>query len=305
MKFIKSETLNKHWLNFLILLRDALVIWVKYYLISTTGAFILSAAKSKHQVLTVINVYEHLLGMLFLLAIITVPSLLIMFNLLSLTGAFSSFKKLISKLVSQRRRIILFGILPIFHAYSQGMKTFSHYSIEYFSTQSLRLGLALLFLNFLVVFVKERYLGYLFYASNSVQTLESDFTPYGKENIYSFDERGTKNLKSPFTQGEVNLKVISLLTPISRKFVKTADGRYHFVNSRYINALFILHKIALFFKGIKKAIQYQSPAAISSIMAHEGKVMTVKQRQIYALIVLVLVSLLFNALYGWVGGWLS
>ncbi|MCL2113269.1 MAG: hypothetical protein FWH31_04890 [Streptococcaceae bacterium] len=304
MKFIKFTTLNKHWLNFLMLLKDGLIIYANYYIVSMAGALVLSVAKSKPQVLEVVGVYESLIGTLFLLTIVFIPVFAILLNLEKPSGMLSSLRKVLNKFVSKRRSIILFGLFASLHVYSDGMERLSHHSIGDFTPQLLQLSLAMLLLRFFIAEGKERYLGYLFYVSksnSSFLTLEGDFTPYAKENITFFDECGTKNLECPFVQGEVKLNVRCLLTPISRKFVKTPDGHYHFVNSRYIDALFALHKIAMFFKGIRKAIKYQSPAAIRSIMKHEVKVMTAKQRQIYALILLVLVSVLSNYFYYWLG----
>ena len=251
--------------------------------------------------LEIVGVYENLLGTLFILAITVLPVLAVFLNLANPATILGDLKKIIHQFISKRRLIIRYGLLPLLHAYSIGMKTFSQYSLENFFTQYLHLVLALFILNFFIAEGKERYLGNLFYASksNSSVTLETDFTPYGRKNITSFDEGGTKNLETSFTQGEVNLNVRFLLTPIKRKFVKTPEGIYHFVNSRYIDTLFILHKTAMFFKGIAKAIKYKSPAALNSVLKNEGVVMTAKQRQIYALILLVLVSALFNYLYIW------
>lgn len=50
-----------------------------------------------------------------------------------------------------------------------------------------------------------------------------------------------------------------------------------------------------------KAIKYKSLDALSSVVEHEGKVMTSKQHLIYELILLVLVTLSFNAIYVWLG----
>lgn len=303
MKFIKSTTLNKHWLNFLILLKDALAICFTYYFFSGFGGLILAISTPKHLVLDIVSVYEALLGTLFIFAMTVLPIFAVFFNLNNPSTILESFKKIGYKYISKRRIIISYGLLPLLHAYSIGMKTFSHYSLELFCTQYLHLILASFILNFFIAEGKERYLGNLFYASksNSSATLETDFTPYGRKNITSLDERGCKNLETSFTQGEVNLNVRFLLTPIKRKFVKTPEGIYHFVNSRYIDTLFILHKTAMFFKGIAKAIKYKSPAALNSVLKNEGVVMTAKQRQIYALILLVLVSALFNYLYIWMG----
>ena len=303
MKLIKSTTLNKHWLNFLILLKDILAVFLTYYFISWFGGLILASSISKHQVLEIVGVYENLFGTLFIFSMTVIPVLAVFLNLNNPSTIVESFKKIGYKYISKRKLIVRYGLLPLLHAYSVGMKTFSHYSLEYFFTQYLHLILALLILNFFIAEGKERYLGNLFYASksNSSATLETDFTPYARKNISSFDEHGTKNLETSFTQGEVSLNVRFLLTPIKRKFVKTPEGIYHFVNSRYIDTLFILHKISMFFKGIVKAIKYKSPATLNSVLKNEGGVMTAKQRQIYALILLVLVSALFNYLYIWLG----
>lgn len=303
MKLIKSTALNKHWLNFLILLKDFLAICIVYYFISWVGGLIIDITTSKHQVLKVVSVYETLFGFIIFLALMV---LIIQAGLLNLNSPFDllgNLKTIINRLIRKRRIVVLYGLLPSLHIYSIGMKSFSHYSFEHFFTQYLHLFLVLMIVNFFIAEGKERYLGNLFYASksNSSATLETDFTPYGRKNISSFDEHGTKNLETSFTQGEVSLNVRFLLTPIKRKFVKTPEGIYHFVNSRYIDALFILHKIAMFFKGIAKAIKYKSPAALNSVLKNEGVVMTAKQRQIYALILLVLVSALFNYLYIWLG----
>ncbi|WKB49892.1 hypothetical protein QYH60_13520 (plasmid) [Lactococcus lactis subsp. lactis] len=303
MKFIQSETLNKQLLNVLILLKDALYILLKYYILCTIGAIILSITNSKTQVLKVVNVYEALLGTLFLLAVIVVPSFLIMSRFGSFTSLLSSLKNAFHQFINKRRMIILYGILPLTHAYSIGMKSLNHFSFDTVMTHLLQMFLTLLLMDFFIAAVKERYLGTLFFAtpSNSTLSVEGTFTPYGRKSISSLTESGTKNLENSFSQGQVNLNITALLTPISRKFVKTPDGLYHFVNSRYVIVLFTLHKIRLFFKGIIKAIKYKSLDALSSVVEHEGKVMTSKQRLIYELILLVLVTLSFNAIYIWLG----
>lgn len=307
MKFIQSETLNKQLLNVLILLKDALYILLKYYLLCTIGALILSITTSKTQVLKVVNIYESLLGTLFLLTVIVVPSFLIMVTFMSSFGSFSpllsSLKKAFHQFINKRRMIILYGILPLTHAYSVGMKSLNHFTFDTVMTHLSQMFLTLLLMDFFIAAVKERYLGTLFFAtpSNSTLSVEGAFTPYGRKSISSLTESGTKNLENSFSQGHVNLNITALLTPISRKFVKTPDGLYHFVNSRYVIVLFTLHKIRLFFKGMIKAIKYKSLDALSSVVEHEGKVMTSKQRLIYELILLVLVTLSFNAIYVWLG----
>ncbi|MDG4969820.1 hypothetical protein [Lactococcus lactis] len=303
MKFIQSETLNKQLLNVLILLKDALYILLKYYILCTIGAIILSITNSKTQVLKVVNVYEALLGTLFLLAVFVVPSFLIMSRFGSFTSLLSSLKNAFHQFINKRSMIILYGILPLTHAYSVGMKSLNHFSFDTVMTHLLQMFLTLLLMDFFIAAVKERYLGTLFFAtpSNSTLSVEGTFTPYGRKSISSLTESGTKNLENSFSQGQVNLNITALLTPISRKFVKTPDGLYHFVNSRYVIVLFTLHKIRLFFKGMIKAIKYKSLDALSSVVEHEGKVMTSKQRLIYELILLVLVTLSFNAIYVWLG----
>ncbi|KSU19429.1 hypothetical protein [Lactococcus lactis] len=303
MKFIQSETLNKQLLNVLILLKDALYILLKYYLLCTIGAIILSITNSKTQVLKVVNVYEALLGTLFLLAVIVVPPFLIMSRFGSFTSLLSSLNNAFHQFINKRRMIILYGILPLTHAYSVGMKSLNHFSFDTVMTHLSQMFLTLLLMDFFIAAVKERYLGTLFFAtpSNSTLSVEGTFTPYGRKSISSLTESGTKNLENSFSQGQVNLNITALLTPISRKFVKTPDGLYHFVNSRYVIVLFTLHKIRLFFKGMIKAIKYKSLDALSSVVEHEGKVMTSKQRLIYELILLVLVTLSFNAIYVWLG----
>ena len=166
MKFIQSETLNKQLLNVLILLKDALYILLKYYLLCTIGAIILSIITSKTQVLMVVNVYEALLGTFFLLAVIVVPSFFIMSTFMSSFGGFpsllSSLKKAFYQFINKRRMIILYGILPLVHAYSVGMKSLHHFSFDTVMTHLSQMFLTLLLMDFFIAAVKERYLGTLF-----------------------------------------------------------------------------------------------------------------------------------------------
>ena len=300
MKFIQSETLSKQLLNALILLKDALFILLKYLILCTIGTLFLTVVKSESQMLKIISVNEIYIAPLVIFVIIA-PSILSQF--LKVPNGIELFKNLSNKIISNRRSLILYGILPLVHAYSVGIKALSQFAFGTVMTHFLQMFLTLLLMDFFIAAVKERYLGTLFFAtpSNSTLSVEGTFTPYGRKSISSLTESGTKNLENSFTQGQVNLNITALLTPISRKFVKTPDGLYHFVNSRYVIVLFTLHKIRLFFKGMIKAIKYKSLDALSSVVEHEGKVMTSKQRLIYELILLVLVTLSFNTIFVWLG----
>lgn len=304
MKFIQSETLNKQLLNVLILLKDALYILLKYYLLCTIGAIILSITNSKTQVLKVVNVYEALLGTLFLLAVIVVPSFLIMSRFGSFTSLLSSLKNAFHQFINKRRMIILYGILPLTHAYSVGMKSLNHFSFDTVMTHLLQMFLTLLLMDFFIAAVKEHYSDYLLSTShaNNLKNLEEAFTPYGNANITSFKSGAEGYIVSPYMRGEIILKISFLLVQIKRKYIfQRQEGVYQYEPSLYLRGLFVLHKFSLFFKGMIKAIKYKSLDAFSSVVEHEGKVMTSKQRLIYELILLVLVTLSFNAIFVWLG----
>lgn len=301
MKFIKSETLTKHFLNVLILFKDALIIFMKYYSYCFVGWLFLLVAKSPKKILEVVVTYEYCLATLVIIAMILVPLFCTLLSASSPSDIPNRLKKSFYECFNKRVAVVLYGILPLSHAYSNGMNSFNHFSFEFIVLNYVRLLIVLFLIKFLIISVKEKFLGYLFYAtpSNGLKQIENAFAPYAIHSIDSVKESGIKKINQPFVQGTVNLKVNFLLTEVSRKFVKTPEGDYHFVNSNYILVLFTLHKITLFFKGIRKAIKYKSTEAIFSVIENEGKVMTSKQRLIYELVLLALVVVLVNAFYVW------
>lgn len=225
MKFIQSETLNKQLLNVLILLKDVLFILLKYLIFCTIGTLFLTVVKSESQMLKIISVNEIYIAPLVVFVIIA-PSILSQF--LKVPNGIELFKNLSNKIISNRRSLILYGILPLVHAYSVGIKALSQFAFGTVMTHFLQMFLTLLLMDFFIAAVKEHYSDYLLSTShaNNLKNLEEAFTPYGNANITSFTSGANGYINSPYMRGEIILKISFLLVPIKRKYILQRQEGY-------------------------------------------------------------------------------